>query len=136
MYERRAQDLNHAVLDVATSSGALHRDTNKQKLCWATRRDLLRIFVEHQDTELEMLCNIMNTFHRFSNRRTLGVPRGYGVANNFEEDGLLAVGYQGTVYANPPYDGHEGRCTVVGSMDIAEQRALSTHGFRGVFVVP
>ena len=75
MYECRAQDLYHAVLNAATSSGALDRDTNKQTLCWATRRDLLHIGVEHLDTtQSERFCNIMNTSHRFSSRGTLELP--------------------------------------------------------------
>jgi len=111
-------------------------DNSKQKLCWATHRDLLHIFVEHLGATSELFCNIMNTFHRFETRRTLGIPRGYAAFNDFLEDGTDEGAYVGVVYANPPFDGQEGGRTVARTLDLCQQRASSTVGFRAVAVVP
>ena len=118
VYEGRATDMFDAIRHASSGSGELEGDQTKQKMCWATHRDMLHILVEHVGARAEMFCNIMNTFHRFRSRRTLGAPRGYAIFNNFLEDGTDEGAYVGVVYANPPFDGQEGGSTVAKTLDI------------------
>ena len=107
------------------------RGNRADKLCWATHRTLLHIICDELHCETELFSDMMNTFHRFKERRSLRNHRAFALHGGLRLDGLDPTAYNGSVYANPPFDSY----TIRASMNIARRRAR-TPGFRGVYFVP
>jgi hypothetical protein len=124
-YDARAKDIHTVVGHTADRGG------DADKLCWAAHRTLLHIIVDELHCETELFADMMNTFSRFKRRRTLRTHRAFSKHGGLERDGLNVSAYEGSVYANPPYDG----ATILASMALARERARRP-GFRGVYLVP
>jgi hypothetical protein len=124
-YDARAKDIHTVVGHTADRGG------NADKLCWAAHRTLLHIIIDELHCETELFSDMMNTFSRFRRRRTLSTHDAFVRHGGLERDGLDASAYEGSVYANPPYDG----VTILASMALARERAKRP-GFRGVYLIP
>ena len=124
-YDARARDI-HAVVGHTADRGR-----NADRLCWAAHRTLLHIIVDELQCETELFSDVMNTFSRFKRRRTLRTHPAFRTHGGLEQDGLDIAAYEGSVYANPPYDG----VTILRSMSIARERARRP-GFRGIYLIP
>jgi len=124
-YDARARDIHTVVGHTADRGG------DADKLCWAAHKTLLHIIVDELHCETELFSDMMNTFSTFRRRRTLRTHCAFKTHGGLERDGIDASAYEGSVYANPPYDG----VAILASMALARQRAKRP-GFRGVYLVP
>ena len=132
-YDGRARDIYRAIEMSQETSG-------KPSLCWATHRALLHIFVDRLGCETELFCNILNTFHRFTERRMIETIQCYENSAGARRDGFKEEAFVGSVYGNPPFDGRfveaNGAGAISRTLNAAEKAAEEKIGFRGVFVVP
>ena len=124
-YDARARDI-HAV--IGQTAG---RTPKEDSLCWATHRTLLHIICEELQCDTELFSDLMNTSPLFKKRRSLAIHQAFRRHGGLQQDGLDPTAYEGSVYANPPYDGS----TIEASMNIARERA-SRPGFRATYFVP
>jgi hypothetical protein len=129
-YDTRAKDLWEAVTRTKEESG-------DSSLCWAADPTLLDIIIDECKCTTELFSNIMNTYHRFSERRSLYAHPAFATHANLCIDGLSDEAFQGCVYGNPPFDGRlQGLDTINKALDKAELRSESHVPFRGVFFLP
>ena len=129
-YDKRATHIWEAVTQAKASSGA-------SSLCWAADRLLLDILIDECGCERELFSNILNTYHRFKNRRMLKVHHAFERHGGLQLDGLADEAYVGAVYGNPPFDGNLTNCdTINTTLDKAAMAANHTNGFRAVFFLP
>ena len=122
-YDARAHDIYMAA-----------QSTENPSLCWATDRELLDIFIDVIGCTAEIFTNILNTYHRFTNRRSIQPYHAFPGAN-VSLDGTHPEAYKGIIYGNPPFDGAK-QNTINKMLNLAEQAALGNEPFRGVFVLP
>ena len=129
-YDNRAHDIWEAVTKSKETSGS-------SALCWATDRILLDIVIDECKCTTELFSNIVNTYHRFLNRRMLYAHPNFSKHGNLHLDGLHQTAYVGSVFGNPPFDGNiANKSTINQTLDNAANAALTTIGFRAVFLLP
>ena len=129
-YDARAKDMWEAVTKTKEESG-------DSSLCWAADTTLLDIIIDECKCSTELFSNIMNTYHRFSERRSLYAHPSFATHAEMYLDGLSDDAFRGCVYGNPPFDGRiAGLDTINKALDKAESCSASNVPFRGIFFLP
>jgi hypothetical protein len=83
-YDKKAMHhIWEAVTQAKASSGA------SSSLCWAADRLILDNLIDECGCERELFSNILNTYHRFKNRRILKVHHAFERHGGLELDGLV-----------------------------------------------
>jgi hypothetical protein len=129
-YDTRAKDIWEAVTKTKKESG-------DPKLCWAADITLLDILIDECGCTTELFSNIMNTYHRFTERRTLSIHQPFTKHAKLYYDGLIDEAFKGGVYGNPPFDGTTtDNNTINRTLNKAEQTTLKDEPFRAIFFLP
>ncbi len=129
-YDERAKD----IWDVVTNT---KKESGDAKLCWAADITLLDILIDECGCTSELFSNIMNTYHRFTERRSLCTHKSFTKHAKLYYDGLLDDAFKGGVYGNPPFDGTITRNnTIKRTLDKAETTSSNEEPFRAIFFLP
>ena len=129
-YDERAKDIWEAVTTTKKESG-------HEKLCWAADRTLLDIIIDVLGCTKELFSNILNTYHRFQERRSLYAHPSFAQHAKLYIDGLATEAFTGCAYGNPPFDGQiTNNDTINKLLDKAEHTCNSNTPFIGIFYLP
>ena len=105
-FAREVCDMLKSLKDGARREG---RSMRKKKMCWATPRELLWIFVEELGIEGELACDVLNMFEGFSKWWTWESNENFRGGGLIRRDGLRREAYEEARYGyiNPEYNGED-----------------------------